>query len=485
MYCTPHYKQLFKSKGNYNEGFGQKPLKERWNNNIQKESIEKNVFKSSSPEKKVKNSKYSTAQSKFIHQHCDASSAGSGNTKSTSKISVVWPPQTDSVKTSFTVEQELKLMKPSWPPAEDTAQEKEEVGQPIKPGLKMGGILPAEVPNGHQDSVQGSTCLISNMTTKEETALEPSICTASASPEAAGESAGQEVDNSPLDYVLPLDYVVESEVKEENEETRNGFMKNVMEKQEEQNLEDMTVSDRKPNYAAGEKVARGRNEEALQVTLRDEEARNSNINNNNNSGMALDYQVLLQGPTEDEEKGIQSNLSTDVCRTKGVFLADCREDSNWMPTEVLQLAQRDDAFVPVDTKCAEATDSDPDIFVHFPEEKAEGEFLFKKEAAEPKINTSSFLEDIFAGLSTSGSTLLSDMQFDIFDKTARAGPPLSALDDLLDLGEEQRESAEQAGDERREGDSGRDAFLWSCDDNLTVEEQIRRNRCYDDDSDDY
>uniref|UniRef100_A0A665WAL3 LIM zinc-binding domain-containing protein n=1 Tax=Echeneis naucrates TaxID=173247 RepID=A0A665WAL3_ECHNA len=32
MYCKPHYKQLFKSKGNYDEGFGQKPHKEQWTN---------------------------------------------------------------------------------------------------------------------------------------------------------------------------------------------------------------------------------------------------------------------------------------------------------------------------------------------------------------------------------------------------------------------------------------------------------------------
>uniref|UniRef100_A0A667XLI7 Xin actin binding repeat containing 2 n=1 Tax=Myripristis murdjan TaxID=586833 RepID=A0A667XLI7_9TELE len=31
MYCKPHYKQLFKSKGNYDEGFGEKPHKELWN----------------------------------------------------------------------------------------------------------------------------------------------------------------------------------------------------------------------------------------------------------------------------------------------------------------------------------------------------------------------------------------------------------------------------------------------------------------------
>uniref|UniRef100_A0A3Q2XZA3 Uncharacterized protein n=1 Tax=Hippocampus comes TaxID=109280 RepID=A0A3Q2XZA3_HIPCM len=40
-------------------------------------------------------------------------------------ISVVWPPQTDSPKRSFTIEEELKLMKPLWPPAEAAVQEKE------------------------------------------------------------------------------------------------------------------------------------------------------------------------------------------------------------------------------------------------------------------------------------------------------------------------------------------------------------------------
>ncbi|XP_061702797.1 LIM domain-containing protein 2 isoform X2 [Syngnathoides biaculeatus] len=30
FYCKPHFKQLFKSKGNYDEGFGRKQHKERW-----------------------------------------------------------------------------------------------------------------------------------------------------------------------------------------------------------------------------------------------------------------------------------------------------------------------------------------------------------------------------------------------------------------------------------------------------------------------
>uniref|UniRef100_A0A8C6TV17 LIM domain containing 2 n=1 Tax=Neogobius melanostomus TaxID=47308 RepID=A0A8C6TV17_9GOBI len=32
FYCKAHYQQLFKSKGNYDEGFGRKQYKERWTN---------------------------------------------------------------------------------------------------------------------------------------------------------------------------------------------------------------------------------------------------------------------------------------------------------------------------------------------------------------------------------------------------------------------------------------------------------------------
>uniref|UniRef100_A0A3B3U576 LIM zinc-binding domain-containing protein n=1 Tax=Poecilia latipinna TaxID=48699 RepID=A0A3B3U576_9TELE len=30
IYCKPHYNQLFKAKGNYDEGFGHRPHKELW-----------------------------------------------------------------------------------------------------------------------------------------------------------------------------------------------------------------------------------------------------------------------------------------------------------------------------------------------------------------------------------------------------------------------------------------------------------------------
>lgn len=33
FYCKPHFKQLFKTKGNYNEGFGEEKLTAKWSNN--------------------------------------------------------------------------------------------------------------------------------------------------------------------------------------------------------------------------------------------------------------------------------------------------------------------------------------------------------------------------------------------------------------------------------------------------------------------
>uniref|UniRef100_A0A3B4B6P5 LIM zinc-binding domain-containing protein n=1 Tax=Periophthalmus magnuspinnatus TaxID=409849 RepID=A0A3B4B6P5_9GOBI len=43
FYCVSHYQQLFKRKGNYDEGFGHKQHKERW---IQKNKMRPNVANS-------------------------------------------------------------------------------------------------------------------------------------------------------------------------------------------------------------------------------------------------------------------------------------------------------------------------------------------------------------------------------------------------------------------------------------------------------
>lgn len=500
MYCTPHYKQLFKSKGNYDEGFGQKPHKDLWNNKNQQDSAEKTKIKSPSPEKKVMNSRYSTAQSSLISQDNVISKSVDDNKKPTSKISVVWPPQTDSPKKSFTIEEELKLFKPSWPPKEGSAQENDDINQPMKPSLKETDIPAVKVQNGPQENnmVQESACLTENVIKHGET---PAESEALASPKTVAEEPGSVTHtretkeaNSGSEAGAQVGSEMDSEVQPrvEQKEQSEGNDGGAVERNEEKSIdrvEEVKVNghDGQIESAAGEgqeKIDKGNNDggEAVKVTLIDEEATagltqnansNNNNNNNNNGQRLFDREMLFQGLHK-----------TDTTTVTDFSQADHCEGSKWMPSEVLQLAQRDDAFVPASAKCTEATDcySDTNVFT----ETAEGMFAFTNEATEPKISTSSFLEDIFAGLSTSSSSLLSDFKSDIFSRSARETPLVSTLDDLLDFGMEARESADKEGDVRGKDEShSTGASLWADDDDtLTVEEQIKRNRYYDDEDSD-
>lgn len=485
MYCKPHYTQLFKSKGNYDEGFGQKPHKELWNNKNQENSPEKTKVRSPSPEKKVMDSRYTTAQSTLVTPDDDMRKPEDESKKLTTKISVVWPPQSDSPKKSFVIEEELKLVKPSWPPKEGSAQENEHLNQPVKPSLKETDIPAAKVQNGPQenDKVQ------EDVRKPEEAPASPVVVTE----EPASVTCTQETQesNSGSEAVAQVGSEMDSEVHpgvEGKEKSAGGGAvesKKDGEKSTEM-AEEVKVNghDGQTESAAGDKesqevIDKGNNDgmnngEAVKVTLIDEaattgQALNANSNNNNNySQTPLDHDILFQGPREDEEKK---------------FFFHC-EETKWMPSEVLQLAQRDDAFVPAGAKCTEATDSYSDT--NFFTDTAGGGFTFKNEAAEPKISASSFLEDIFAGLSASSSGLLSDLRCDIFSQS----PRVSALDDLLDFGTEARGSADKTGDASGEDDSfatnySIDGSLWADGDGaLTVEEQIKRNRYYDDDDSD-
>lgn len=474
MYCTPHYKQLFKSKGNYDEGFGQKPHKELWSN---KTPAEKTKVRSPTPEKKVMDSRYSTVQSPPVTQENVINK--DENKKASSKISVVWPPQSDSPKKSFAIEEELKLVKPSWPPKEGSAQENEHLNQPVKPSLKETDTPAEKVQNGPEEN---------DKVEESDSVRKPEETEAPASPVAAAEqqmsgTPSREESNSGSEAVAQVGPEMDSEVhtgvEEAEQSERSESMKDAEKSAERAEEVKVNGHDGQTESAAGEKgsqeeIDKGNNEglnngEAVKVTLIDGEAAagqalNANSNNNNsNDGW-------FQG-----DEGSQSLFLIDTTPATDSFQADHCEESKWMPSEVLQLAQSEDAFVPAGAKCAEATDcySDTNFFT----ETAEG--TVRNEATEPKISASSFLEDIFAGLSTSSSSLLSDFQSDIFSRSAGETPLGSTLDDLLGFG---MEANEKAGDM-----AGKDgASLWADDGDdgaLTVEEQIKRNRYYDDDDD--
>ncbi|KYO17897.1 xin actin-binding repeat-containing protein 2 [Alligator mississippiensis] len=124
IYCKPHFKQLFKSKGNYDEGFGHKQHKELWNSKDQSSSMG-NVYA-----EEVNPSKDTPIKSKLSAQiDSDVSSCTNyvypetleDNLKKSSergKLKITWPPSKGdaSPKKTFSIEDEAKVNKPKWPP---------------------------------------------------------------------------------------------------------------------------------------------------------------------------------------------------------------------------------------------------------------------------------------------------------------------------------------------------------------------------------
>lgn len=504
MYCKPHYKQLFKSKGNYDEGFGQKPHKELWSN---KNSAEKTKVKL--PEKKME-SRYSPAQSTLVSQEKGINTPVDENKKPSSKISVVWPPQSESPRKSFSIEEELKMVKPSWPPKECSAQENEHLNQPAKPPLNETEFPTARVQNGPQENHEVQEGARSPEEAPAESEAPASSITAAEEAASVALTPETQESNSVSEAEAQAGPEMDSEVQPGVEEWSGGNddgaaeSSKVPERSERKSIErvaEVKVNghDRQMESTAGEEESQGEeergnndsvnNEEAVKVTLIDEEAMaapapnlNSNNNNSNNEAWALpDSEILLRGLTEDEGEKSQLLFTTDT-RTTDFSPDDQCEESKWMPREVLHSARREDAFVPEGAKCTETTDcySDANFFTG----SAEGALVFSNETSEPKISTSSFLEDVFAGLSTSSSGLLSDFKSDIFSRSALETSGTATLDDLMDFGMEATEGPAKAGDAETKVEGAVSALWADEDDNLTVEERIKRNRYYDEDEDD-
>lgn len=472
MYCKPHYKQLFKSKGNYDEAFGQKPHKEQWGNKISSEKPQVNLF-----EKKVTDSSYSSvARSALPSPDKDINKSVDDNRKPSSKISIVWPPQPDSPKKSFTIEEELKVVKPSWPPKEGLAEESESLNQPGKPPLKGADIPVAQAQNRPQeaDKAHQNACLAETERQPEEVSGE--AATVTLEPEEShggaeeGTQAGREMDSD----VRPGVKECMKDEGEDNvgrlEEGINGYdrkIENAADKESQENVDE-------------EDNGRADKEEAGKVTVMDDTGltENPNSNNNNNSnnkdddsnnGWSMHSNPICLGFSNDERKGNQTGAATPAV---ALSPAAHSNETRRTPSDVPPLAQSHDACMPSGAKCTEDTGCHSDC--HFFPAMEEGAFI--REAGEPRICTSSFLEDIFAGLSTSSSGLLSDLKSDIFGPSAEETPRGSAPGDLLDSETAARGGGASAGD---------GAFTWADDEELTAEEQIKRNRCYDDDDSDH
>lgn len=397
------------------------------------------------------------------------------NRKPACKISVVWPPQTDEPKKPFSVEDDIKLVKPSWPPKDENTYQPAQTssrGTERSPanGQRQNDSSTVAAKEKTEDGPVASQTDPPNIAMEQESNSTTRQTIESNSHSQTGEQVGSKMNS---------EVVAAMETKDQSKVNESG---DVADGNQVQNGE-VKVN------GHSEEVMNARNDgasitDAVKVTTIDEApaALNANSNNNNNSLTAAELENTFDDfdkrDTNETESFFIANSDFDFFKT-----FDC-DDSKWMPSEVLQLAQRDDAFVPASAKCSEATD----LFSHtdFFGETDKGAFFFQNEATEPKISSSCFLEDIFAGLSTSSSGALSDVKPDISQSAAET-PTVSALDDLLDFGMDLRASRDQTVGGKDDssvtnysGAPADDFSLWADDESLTVEEQIKRNRYYDD-----
>ncbi|NXF44815.1 XIRP2 protein, partial [Oceanites oceanicus] len=130
IYCKPHFKQLFKSKGNYDEGFGHKQHKELWNSKDPCSSVgnihaeETNPINSipvdPKPITEIDQDLYSGTEG----IHPDILDNNLKKSTERGKLKMTWPPSTDDAtpKKTFPIEEVAKVNKPKWPP-EGFAQE--------------------------------------------------------------------------------------------------------------------------------------------------------------------------------------------------------------------------------------------------------------------------------------------------------------------------------------------------------------------------
>ncbi|XP_075448035.1 LIM domain and actin-binding protein 1 isoform X2 [Ascaphus truei] len=126
IYCKPHFNQLFKAKGNYDEGFGHKPHKELWESkNDLSETGEISVQSTNTSEEPSSPvvEEAPIAKVGALAASMEAKTASNThereNQVETKKLRIAWPPPTESIGLGSSLEENIKVFKPKWPPSED------------------------------------------------------------------------------------------------------------------------------------------------------------------------------------------------------------------------------------------------------------------------------------------------------------------------------------------------------------------------------
>ncbi|NXM11043.1 LIMA1 protein, partial [Ploceus nigricollis] len=129
IYCKPHFNQLFKSKGNYDEGFGHKQHKELWAGKTEcEESPEKTVHGVNSPETPqspgVEDAPIAKVGVLAASMEAKASAVPEREERpaETKKLRIAWPPPSDQSIQGSALDEGIKVLKPKWPPEEEISK---------------------------------------------------------------------------------------------------------------------------------------------------------------------------------------------------------------------------------------------------------------------------------------------------------------------------------------------------------------------------
>ncbi|XP_075581106.1 LIM domain and actin-binding protein 1 isoform X4 [Pelecanus crispus] len=129
IYCKPHFNQLFKSKGNYDEGFGHKQHKELWAGKTEcEESLEKTVHgvnATESPQSPgVEDAPIAKVGVLAASMEAKASALPEREERpaETKKLRIAWPPPSDQSVQGSALDEGIKVLKPKWPPEEEISK---------------------------------------------------------------------------------------------------------------------------------------------------------------------------------------------------------------------------------------------------------------------------------------------------------------------------------------------------------------------------
>ncbi|XP_069897020.1 LIM domain and actin-binding protein 1 isoform X2 [Dipodomys merriami] len=141
IYCKPHFNQLFKSKGNYDEGFGHKPHKDLWAGKSENgETLERPAQLPNAGETLqspgVEDAPIAKVGVLAASMEAKASSQREKEDKpaETKKLKIAWPPPTELSSSGSVLEEGIKVLKPKWPPEDEIS--KPEVPEDVDLDLK-------------------------------------------------------------------------------------------------------------------------------------------------------------------------------------------------------------------------------------------------------------------------------------------------------------------------------------------------------------